>query len=1146
MLVMSAISPANEREVFTEEAALSPTASPSPPPPPALAPPPPPPPAGPPPPPPPPPPPGHPALGQQHQKKKRRVRSFFWKPIPEERVHERGKPNLWTIGRGSDQEYRIDVRTIEELFGQQEEAQSLAAARAKAGGSLRGRGTSFKETKEEINILDSKRSMNVGIFLKQFKKSNISIIEDIRYGNSEAYGAEPLRELLKLIPESEEVKKLQAFNGEPNKLALVDSFMFLLTQVPNFELRIEAMVLKEEFTPSCAAMNRDIDVIRAATKELMTCGELHNILHLVLQAGNLMNAGGYAGNAVGFKLSSLLSLADTKANKPGMNLLHFVALEAQKKDEQLLTFPEKLQHVQSAARISVENIELELESLHSRTRSVEEKIQTDAELLQQLDLFLKTAAQALQDLTRRRLEFRKEGYTLIDFFCEDKDTFKLDECFRIFQDFCLKFKKAVKDNSERELKESARQRRLKELEEKRHSWAGGEEVGGVFGLRCSSETDVEAALTREGLLDLLRPRPRSPLSPLGRSGSLRRSRQSPVATADHQLHTFLEMTSEPAKYGSSKPLSPSWTGQSSPAYSPSHVPSTPSQTSKHFISPQTQSPSHTTPRANLNTDTSNLSVNNNRSPSPSKSSTHTDDNKNVIVDQEMTAHQNTFLNVNVERHTLVHGLQVFDLVSGRDGVVAQGNGSTVNQADLIVTDLEEESENPEPLVLSSPPLRKAPEKVGEPSLSFPQIANKEGDRDTETKLDLQTLPNMPVIQVSGESRLSAQTEDASSQSEKEQEGRCDVTDSVSSKSTPASHASESTSVDEASVPTSSSDKAETESPVESSASPCDSPASVSRSAESSGSHSTGQVPQNSTAPSSKKASAEKTDVKAQSSSKSKPASKTATASKQPAARPVRTLNTSENQTMRRVVPITRLTRSGSSASRKPDKSGIEASNHRASTHRPGLANDDSKSPRVREQSQASVVRKPSVRKTTPKPVRPVVPKPPPEEKMCRSTLRALQAAQAAAGQGAALSERSASAPQTPVRSPASVTKLPSFARNTVASTTRVARRDLVPSGANSPSANTGGTTPTPTTPIKSSPLARTASLRHPPNNRVAPEASQSSIRRVASIRVAAKKPFGEPLVPLRVHERKNSGSFSDKSAYSRDSHTDKANKPLWR
>ena len=36
--------------------------------------------------------------------------------------------------------------------------------------------------------------------------------------------------------------------------------------------------------------------------------------------------GGYAGNAAGFRIASLLKLADTKANKPGMNLLHFVAM----------------------------------------------------------------------------------------------------------------------------------------------------------------------------------------------------------------------------------------------------------------------------------------------------------------------------------------------------------------------------------------------------------------------------------------------------------------------------------------------------------------------------------------------------------------------------------------------------------------------------------------------------------------------------------------------------------------------------------------------------------------------------------------------------------------------------------------------------
>jgi len=36
--------------------------------------------------------------------------------------------------------------------------------------------------------------------------------------------------------------------------------------------------------------------------------------------------GGYAGNAVGFKLDSLLKLTDIRANRPNMNLLHYVAM----------------------------------------------------------------------------------------------------------------------------------------------------------------------------------------------------------------------------------------------------------------------------------------------------------------------------------------------------------------------------------------------------------------------------------------------------------------------------------------------------------------------------------------------------------------------------------------------------------------------------------------------------------------------------------------------------------------------------------------------------------------------------------------------------------------------------------------------------
>ncbi|EGV92930.1 FH2 domain-containing protein 1 [Cricetulus griseus] len=398
--------------------------------------------------------------------------------------------------------------------------------------------------------------MNIGIFLKQFKKSPQSIVEDIHQGKSEHYGSEMLREILKLLPESEEVKKLKTFNGDASKLSLADSFLYCLIQVPNYSLRIEAMVLKKEFLPSCSSLFKDMTILRTATKELMLCEELHSILHLVLQAGNIMNAGGYAGNAVGFKLSSLLKLADTKANKPGMNLLHFVAQEAQKQDAKLLHFSEKLQHVQETSRLSLDVTEAELYSLSVRTKSLQENIQWDQELFQQMEDFLQFAVEKLSELELLKRELQGEAHTLIDFFCEDKETMKLDECFQIFRDFCTRFNKAVKDNHDREEQERKQLQRLKELEQKRYSWTTGE-LGG-FG-RSSSENDVQMLANKgtEDLPSFLKPRPTSPSY---RPPNTRRSRLSLGISADRELLTFLESATsspeDPNKFNSLPRSSP--------------------------------------------------------------------------------------------------------------------------------------------------------------------------------------------------------------------------------------------------------------------------------------------------------------------------------------------------------------------------------------------------------------------------------------------------------------------------------------------------------------------------------------------------------------------------------------------------------------
>jgi len=42
---------------------------------------------------------------------------------------------------------------------------------------------------------------------------------------------------------------------------------------------------------------------------------------------------------------------------------------------------------------------------------------------------------------------------LCEFFCEDPGAFKLEDCFKIFHGFCVKFRQAVQENERRRLQE---------------------------------------------------------------------------------------------------------------------------------------------------------------------------------------------------------------------------------------------------------------------------------------------------------------------------------------------------------------------------------------------------------------------------------------------------------------------------------------------------------------------------------------------------------------------------------------------------------------------------------------------------------------------------------------------------------------------
>lgn len=59
-------------------------------------------------------------------------------------------------------------------------------------------------------------------------------------------------------------------------------------------------------------------------------------------------------------------------------------------------------------------------------------------------LGFQSATSCLCSLRSGRQQLQKEGGELIDFFCEDHGTFRLDDCFGIFSTFCSRFTGAVK------------------------------------------------------------------------------------------------------------------------------------------------------------------------------------------------------------------------------------------------------------------------------------------------------------------------------------------------------------------------------------------------------------------------------------------------------------------------------------------------------------------------------------------------------------------------------------------------------------------------------------------------------------------------------------------------------------------------------
>ncbi|CAM5123291.1 unnamed protein product [Eretmochelys imbricata] len=393
-----------------------------------------------------------------------RMKKLNWQKLPSNVVRE--SRSMWaSVSSGSDEAIEPDYMSIEQLFCFPQTKPKEKAA------------TPGKVEPKEITFLDSKKSLNLNIFLKQFRCSNKEVADMIQKGDRTKFDVEVLKQLLKLLPEKHEIENLKTFKEEEAKLASADQFYLLLLRVPSYQLRIECMLSYEETAVMLDMLQPKAEAIRKACEDLLTTHRLPVFCQLILKVGNFLNYGSHTGDADGFKISTLLKLTETKANQTRVTLLHHILEEVEKSHTDLLQLPKDLECVSKAAGINLEIIRAESSSNLKKLLELEQKVLSSKDDVKaQYETPIQDSINASKKLEEEfEIIERKKG-ELANYLCEDANKLSLEDIFstmKTFRDLFIRALKENKDRKEQAVKAEKRKKQLEEEEAKRQKGDNG-------------------------------------------------------------------------------------------------------------------------------------------------------------------------------------------------------------------------------------------------------------------------------------------------------------------------------------------------------------------------------------------------------------------------------------------------------------------------------------------------------------------------------------------------------------------------------------------------------------------------------------------------------------------------------------------------
>uniref|UniRef100_A0A674AC78 Diaphanous related formin 2 n=1 Tax=Salmo trutta TaxID=8032 RepID=A0A674AC78_SALTR len=370
--------------------------------------------------------------------------------------------------------------------------------------------TQFKKKAKELRILDGKTAQNLSIFLGSFRLPYEEIRDIVLEVDEERLSESLIQNLIKNLPEQKELSALAELKSEYEELCEPEQFGIVMSSVKLLRSRLNGILFKLTFEEQVNNIRPDIMNVTFACEEVKKSDSFSNLLEMVLLVGNYMNAGSRNAQTFGFNVSFLCKLRDTKSSDQNTTLLHFLAEKCEEKYPEILRFPEELEHVESASKVSAEILKSSLSSMERHIQRLENDIENFPKTDDKKDKFVEKLSISFSCISLIPLLHSREQYeklstmhknmqklyeSLGSYYAFDPHVLSVEDFFGDLASFRTLFVEAVKDNhKKREMEEKIKRARLAKEKAEREKQERQQKKKQLIDMNKENETGVMDSL----------------------------------------------------------------------------------------------------------------------------------------------------------------------------------------------------------------------------------------------------------------------------------------------------------------------------------------------------------------------------------------------------------------------------------------------------------------------------------------------------------------------------------------------------------------------------------------------------------------------------------------------------------------------------